>query len=77
MVMSRVQNAGQSHSIKTDNSPFERVKDFKHLGATLTYQNSIQEEIKIRFNSGNACYYSVKESFVFQFAIRQYQDQNI
>jgi len=27
---------------------------------TLTNQNSIQEEIKSRLNSGNACYYSVK-----------------
>ena len=30
--MSREQNAGPSHNIKTDNSPFERVKDFKYLG---------------------------------------------
>jgi len=46
MVMSRDQNAEQSHSIKTDNSSFERVEEFKYLGTTLTYQNSIQEEIK-------------------------------
>jgi hypothetical protein len=29
MVMSRDQNAGRSHSIKTDNSPFEGVEKFK------------------------------------------------
>jgi len=29
MVMSRVQNAGQSHNMKTDNSSFERVDEFK------------------------------------------------
>ena len=45
MVISRDQNAGQSHSIKTDNSSFERVEEFKYLGRTLTNQNSIQEEI--------------------------------
>jgi len=28
MVMSRDQNAGQSHSMKTDNSSFERVEEF-------------------------------------------------
>jgi len=44
MVMSRDQNAGRSHSIKTDNSSFERVEGFKYLGITLTNQNSIQEE---------------------------------
>jgi len=26
--------------------PFERVKEFKYLGTTITDQNSIQEEIK-------------------------------
>jgi len=29
--MSRDQNAEQSHSIKTDNSSFERVEQFKYL----------------------------------------------
>jgi len=29
------------------------------LGTTLTYQNYIQEEIKSRLKSGNACYHSV------------------
>jgi hypothetical protein len=46
MVMSPYQNAGRSHNIKTDNSSFDRVKEFKYLGTTLTNQNSIQEEIK-------------------------------
>jgi len=60
MVMSRDQDAGQSHSMKIDNSSFERVQEFKYLGTTLTNQNSIQEEIKSRMNSGNACYHSVQ-----------------
>jgi len=46
MVMSRDQNARQSHSIKIDNSSFERVEEFKYFGTALTDQNSIQEEIK-------------------------------
>jgi predicted ABC-class ATPase len=59
MVMSRDQNAGRSHSIKTDNSPFERVEEFQHLGTTLKNENSLQEEIKSRLKSGNGCYCSV------------------
>jgi len=43
-----------------DNSSIERVEEFKYLGTTLTHQNSIQEEIKSRLKSGNACYYSVQ-----------------
>ena len=60
MVMSRDQNAGRIHNIKTDNSSFERVVNFKYLGRTLTNQNSIQEEIKSGLKSGNACYHSVQ-----------------
>jgi hypothetical protein len=55
MVMSRDQDAGRSHSIKIDNSSFERVEEFKYLVKTLTNQNSIQEEIKSSTKSRNAC----------------------
>ena len=60
MVMSQDQNARHSHKIKIDNHSFERVEEFKYLGTTLTNQNSIQEEIKSRLKSGNACYHSVQ-----------------
>ena len=48
MVMSGDKNAGRSHSIKIDNSSFERVEEFRYLGTNLKHQNSIQEEIKSR-----------------------------
>jgi len=35
-----------------DNSPFERVEEFKYLRTTLTNQDSIQEEIKSRLKLG-------------------------
>jgi hypothetical protein len=58
--MSRDQNAGQNHSVRTDNSTFESVEEFKYLGTTSTNQNSIREEIKSRLKLGNACYHSVQ-----------------
>ena len=58
--MSRDQNAGRIHSVRNDNSTFERVEDFKYLGTNLTNQNSIAEEIKSRLKSGNASYQSVQ-----------------
>ena len=39
MVMSRYQNAGQSHNVEIENSSFERVEEFKYLGTALTNQN--------------------------------------
>ena len=60
VIMSRDKNAGRSHSIKTDNSSFETVEEFRYLGTTLTNQHSSQEEIKSIMKSGNACYHSVQ-----------------
>ena len=60
MVMSRDQNSGQSHNIEIDNSLFQWVEKFKYLRKSLTNQNYIQEGIKRRLKSGNACYLSVQ-----------------
>jgi len=42
------------------------VEDVKYVGTNSTYQNSFQEEIKSRLNSGNACYYSVQNLLSFR-----------
>jgi hypothetical protein len=36
------------------------VSQFRYLGTTITNKNLIQEEIKRRLNSANACYHSVQ-----------------
>ena len=46
--------------MKIDNSSFETVEQYKYVGTTLTYQNSIQEEIRSRLKSGSACSHSVQ-----------------
>jgi peptide methionine sulfoxide reductase MsrB len=48
MLLSRHQNAGQNHDIKTGNKCFQNVTQFRYLGTTITNQNVIQEEIKRR-----------------------------
>jgi hypothetical protein len=50
----------QYHDIKTANRSSENVVQSKYLGTTVTSQNLIQEEIKRRLNSGNACNHSVQ-----------------
>jgi hypothetical protein len=59
VVTSGDQNAGRRHNIKFDNSFVDVVEGFKYFGATSSNQNSIQDEIKGRLNSRNACYHSV------------------
>jgi hypothetical protein len=63
--VTRDQNTGRSYNTKIDNSSFESVERFKYLGTTLTNQNSIQQEIKNRLKSGNACYRSVQNLLSF------------
>jgi hypothetical protein len=60
MLVSRDQNAGQNREIKIGNRSLENVSQFKYLGTTVTNQNLIQEEIKGKLISGNACYHSVQ-----------------
>jgi hypothetical protein len=45
---------------KIANRSFENVLQFKYLGTTVTNLNLIEEEIKRRLSSGNACYHSVQ-----------------
>ena len=60
MAMSRDQNAGRIHSVRIDNSTFDRVEEFKYLGTILTNQNSIAEEIKNRLRPGGFCCHSAQ-----------------
>jgi hypothetical protein len=59
MLMS-CKKAGQKHGIKIANRSLEGVAKLKYMGTTLTDQNCMQEEIKSRLNSGNACYHTVQ-----------------
>jgi hypothetical protein len=60
MLPSCRENAEQIQDIKIANRCFETVTQFKYLETTVTNQNLIQEKIKRRLNSSNACYHSVQ-----------------
>jgi hypothetical protein len=59
VLLSRNQNAGKNHDMKIASRSLENVAHFKYLGTTVKNYSLIQEEIKRRLNSGNACYHSV------------------
>ena len=69
MIISRDHNTGRSHNIKTDNSSFERVEDFRYFWNNLNkskfFPGRNEEQIEVR-----ECLPSFgAESFFFQFAI--------
>ena len=57
MITSRQQN------IVIESLSFEKVEKFKYLGVTVTNTNHMREEIKLRINMGNACYYSLRKFY--------------
>jgi hypothetical protein len=46
MLLFRHQIAGQNEDIKIASRSFENMVQFKHLGATVTNQNLIQDELR-------------------------------
>jgi hypothetical protein len=59
MLLSHHRNADQNRNIKMAHRIFENMSWFKYLGMRVTNKHLIQEEIKRKLNSGNACYHSV------------------
>jgi hypothetical protein len=47
-------------NVKIANRSLDGAANFRYLGTTLTDKNCMNEEIKNRLNSGNACYHSVQ-----------------
>jgi hypothetical protein len=60
-------------TLKAGDKTFTGVATFEYLGTTLTDQNCYHNTIKSRLNSANACYDSVQNLFVCQFAIKKYK----
>jgi hypothetical protein len=58
--MPRDQTAARRCGVRITNISFEGAEELKYLGKNLMNLNSIQEEIKGRSKSGNACYHSVQ-----------------
>jgi hypothetical protein len=60
VLVSGHQNTDKNRDIKIENRFLKNVAQFRYLRMTVRNQNLIQEEIKSRLNSSNACYRSVQ-----------------
>ena len=64
MIMFPDQNAGNNHNMYRDRQQILwKVGRVQVFGNKSKDQNSVQEEVKIRLKSGNACYHSVQNIF--------------
>ena len=73
--MSRDQNAGRSHNIlvKTDNSSFERVEQFKYLKHPERIKILFRKKLRAGLSPGLLAIIRCR-IFAFQFAIQKYKD---
>jgi hypothetical protein len=59
MLLSRHWYISENRYIRLANKSFGNVSQFKYLESTVSNKILVQEEIKRRFNSDNACHHSV------------------
>lgn len=52
-----------SSNLKVENNEFEQVKKFKYLGVTLNNKIIMYEEINVRMNAANRCYFAIENLF--------------
>jgi tryptophan synthase beta subunit len=69
MLLSRHQNAGKNHDIKSTNRSSENVAKLRYLGTAVTNQNLINEKIKSSSNLGNAYYHWAQNIHSFYFVV--------
>jgi len=67
--MSQNQNAGQSHNMKNDNSSFERVEEFKHLGIKILFGKKLRADWSQGMLAIIRC-----RIFCLQFLIQKFKD---
>jgi hypothetical protein len=60
ILLSRQQNAGQSHNINIANRTFVNVEQIRHLGTAVIKRNLTHQKIKSTLVVNNACCHSVQ-----------------
>lgn len=59
MMMTR--NATTKGNLHVGDLTFEQVGDFKYLGVNINEKNNMHNEVKMRLNVANRCYFTMKE----------------
>jgi len=59
MMMTRI--ATTKGNLHVGDLTFEQVGDFKYLGVNINEKNNMHNEINIRINAANKCYFTMRE----------------
>ena len=59
VVQRKVPLNNQNSGLEVEGHTFKRIQQFKYLGAMLTQQNEINNEVKARIQAGNRCYFGL------------------
>jgi hypothetical protein len=62
-------HAGKNRNVKVANKSLENEAELIYLGMTATNQTLINEEIKRRLKSGNACHHSAQNLLTSRLSI--------
>jgi hypothetical protein len=58
-----IRGSEDSSKLKVRNNEFEQVKEFKYLGVILNNKNIMHEEVNVRLNAVNRCYFAMETLF--------------
>jgi len=64
-------------NLKVENNEFGKVKEFKYLGVTLNNKNIIHEEINVRLNAANQCYFAMEILFKLITISKNVKEKNL
>ncbi|KAL4104510.1 hypothetical protein QTP88_019805 [Uroleucon formosanum] len=73
MVMTR--NAMTKSNLHVGDLTFEQVEDFKYLGVNINEKNNMHNEIRMRINAANRCYFTMREMFFSKILSRRTKER--
>lgn len=62
--LAMTRNAAVRDNLSIEGLIFEQVEDLKYLGVNINENKNIHNDIRMRLNAANMCYFSMKEKLL-------------